>query len=69
MTLLLAPKIYGLACSGIRKWENYWGKRPIRYTQDRLECEKVSNSIVWMLTKDPTLRKDMSEKESSEAAK
>ena len=46
------------------------GRGPIWYTQERLESEKVSKSyVVWMLTKDPAMRKDMKEKESSEVVK
>lgn len=54
----IPPKIYGLTWGGIRKSGKYWAKRPIWYTQKRLECKKVSKSyIVWILTQNPAIRK------------
>lgn len=65
----IAPKIYGLTYSGTGKWEKYREDCPIWYTEERLEFKKVSKSyIVWMLTRDPVMRMEMREKESSEVA-
>lgn len=46
------------------------GERPSRYTKERIDSEKVSKSyIVWMLTRDPVVRKETREKDASEVTK